>query len=103
MAAANTYDNAWMKSRTGVNDEKYCRQIVQLLSEPSPRKTLRWAPKKPHAHAAVARMGPKSGQRTREATNRFSSTSGGSYTGRLSAKVSTPTSGSGVSFTASSL
>src|SRR5260221_10047311 len=55
------------------------------------------------SHAAVASSGPKSGQRTRDPTKRFSSTSGGSYTRRFSAKVSTPISGSAVSFAASSL
>src|ERR1700722_18829123 len=50
----------------------------------------------------VARIGPNSGQRTREPTKRFSKTSGGSYTRIFSANVSTPISGSGVSFTASS-
>ena len=48
LAAANTYDTAWMKSKIGTNDEKWLRWIVQLLSEPSSMNALRNRPKKPH-------------------------------------------------------
>ena len=53
MADANTYDNPWMKSKIGTNDENNCRCKVPLFSAPSATKALRGAAQKPSAHAAA--------------------------------------------------
>src|SRR5439155_1342362 len=67
MAAANTYDKAWMKSKIGTNDAKKRRCSVQLLAEPSPTNALRAAPWNPNAHAAAASSGANEGQLARAA------------------------------------
>ena len=52
VAAANRYDNIWMKSMIGVHEPKNRRQIAHLLSEPSPTKARRRPPSRPAVRAA---------------------------------------------------
>ncbi len=56
MAAANTYCNAWMKSKIGTYCEKKLAHSVQFIAAPSARNALREAAANPRAQAAAARI-----------------------------------------------
>src|SRR5437870_12315712 len=102
MADANTYDNPWMKSKIGTNDENDCRCKVQLFSAPSATKALRGAAKKPCAHAAAATIGPNCAHERRLATTCLACTSGGFHRASLARNASSPALTSSVALAASS-
>src|SRR5262245_4991209 len=81
IAAAYTYDNAWMKSRIGTNVLKCLRHTPHTALEPSPRNARLGAAKNPSDHAAAASIGPKHRHRRRVATTLRALTLGGSQLG----------------------